>query len=98
MRQQHQMVLYYLSIACIMLSVSSYIVEVRADEISDEGIIISTTDESGSSTGLHPAIKFYNENLTYDFGKVQQFSKVEKIIKFKNVGQAVLKIEDVRGG
>lgn len=43
-----------------------------------------------------PKIMFDNTSLKYDFGRVAQFSKTKKVITFRNVGMADLKIEKIR--
>jgi len=60
--------------------------------------VASADDEDGKPkvSGPQPQIKF--EETVYDWGEVYQNKKVVHIFKFKNTGQADLKIDKVKSG
>jgi hypothetical protein len=56
----------------------------------------STEPQAGPAGAAKPHIVF--EQKEYDFGKVEEGEKVEKVYKFRNAGDGTLLIQAVRSG
>ena len=71
----------------------------QSGNAQQEQIRIETKEDPvGIDSGPPPKIEFEQKDLVYDLGVVPQRGNAKAIMKFKNTGKGVLKIESVKAG